>query len=136
MTIAGGIGGGVGGYKTITPARRKGLLKTSKIRKQSSIASASEQNMSDLATPLEAVEEIKRGRAMAGRFFNHPVVKDSYAHNQALARRLGVNLPDRPADISDMVTRRVKIGFDTGDNEIATVAHGYYGDPHATMNFQ
>ena len=47
---------------------------------------------------------------MAGSFFKQPVVKESYAHNQKLAKRLGLNLPDRPADISEMVTRPVKVG--------------------------
>lgn len=47
---------------------------------------------------------------MAGSFFKHPIVKESYAHNQALAKRLGIELPDRPADISEMVTRPVKVG--------------------------
>jgi hypothetical protein len=76
--------------------------------KQSSIASSS--SGTELATPMEAIEEIKKGRAMAGSFFKHPVVKESYAHNQKLAKRLGLDLPDRPADISDMVTRPVKVG--------------------------
>jgi hypothetical protein len=76
--------------------------------KQSSIASSS--SGTELATPMEAIEEIKKGRAMAGSFFKHPVVKESYVHNQELAKRLGIDLPDRPADISDMVTRPVKVG--------------------------
>jgi hypothetical protein len=53
-----------------------------------------------------------------------------------LAKRLGIDLPDRPADISDMVTRPVKVGWNTNDHEIANVAQGYYGDPNVTMNFQ
>lgn len=73
---------------------------------------------------------------MAGSFFEQPVVKESYAHNQKLAKRLGLDLPDRPADISEMVTRKVKVGLNTSDNEIANVAQGYYGDPNVTMNFQ
>jgi hypothetical protein len=53
-----------------------------------------------------------------------------------LAKRLGIELPDRPTDISEMVTRPVKVGWNTSDNEIANVAQGYYGDPNVTMNFQ
>ena len=90
----------------------------------------------ELVTPLDAIDAIKRGRRMAGSFFKHPIVKESYAHNQALAKRLGIELPDRPADISEMVTRPVKVGWNTSDNEIANIAQGYYGDPDVTMNFQ
>jgi hypothetical protein len=78
-------------------------------QKQSSIVTSSSSG-TELVTPAEAIEEIKKGRAMAGSFFKHPVVKESYAHNQELAKRLGIDLPDRPADISDMVTRPVKVG--------------------------
>jgi hypothetical protein len=64
----------------------------------------------ELVTPLDAIDAIKEGRRMAGSFFKHPIVKESYAHNQALAKRLGIELPDRPTDISEMVTRPVKVG--------------------------
>lgn len=47
---------------------------------------------------------------MAGSFFKHPIVKESYAHNQELAKRLGIDLPDRPVNISEMATRPVKVG--------------------------
>ena len=87
-------------------------------------------------TPLDAIEDIKLGKQKAGSFFQHPVVIDSYAHNQALAKRLGIILPDRPADISTVVTRPVKIGFNTSPGEIANVGHGYYGDPNAFINFE
>ena len=64
----------------------------------------------ELVTPLDAIDAIKSGRRMAGSFFKHPIVKESYAHNQALAKRLGIELPDRPADISELGTRPVKVG--------------------------
>jgi hypothetical protein len=64
----------------------------------------------ELVTPIDALDYIRKGRAMAGSFFQHPVVKDSYAHNQALAKKIGIVLPDRPTNISEMVTRPVKVG--------------------------
>lgn len=100
------MGGGIGAYRLVKP---KYHHSTPYRQKQSSIA-ANSSSGTELVTPAEAIEELKKGRAMAGSFFKQPVVKESYAHNQKLAKRLGLNLPDRPADISEMVTRPVKVG--------------------------
>jgi hypothetical protein len=32
---------------------------------------------------------------MAAKFFEHPVVTQSYKHNQKLAQRLGITIPDK-----------------------------------------
>ena len=57
------------------------------------------------ASPQDYLQYFKMGREKAGKFFEHPVVKHSYEHNQDIAAKLGIQLPDRPDDIAQVVRR-------------------------------
>jgi len=52
-----------------------------------------------LYTPDELVKsgDFAKGKEMAAKFFEHPVVQNSYKHNQELAKRFGITIPDKQA---------------------------------------
>jgi hypothetical protein len=52
-----------------------------------------------LYTPDELVKsgDFAKGKEMTAKFFEHPVVQESYRHNQELAKRLGITIPDKNA---------------------------------------
>lgn len=88
-----------------------------------------------LYTPDEIVNsgDFVKGKEVAVRFFEHPVVQESYKHNQQLARRLGITIPDK--NPSQIVSQPVKVKYeDLGSNTIANVAQSYYGDPDAVIS--
>lgn len=86
-----------------------------------------------LYTPDELVKsgDFAKGKEMAVKFFEHPVVQQSYKHNQELAKRLGITVPDKNA--AEVVKQPVKISYKKLDNEIANVAQSHYGDPDAVI---
>lgn len=86
-----------------------------------------------LYTPDELIKsgDFARGKEMAIRFFDHPIVQQSYKHNQELAKRLGITIPDKNA--SEVVKQPVKVTYKKLDNEIANVAQSHYGDPDAVI---
>jgi hypothetical protein len=51
----------------------------------------------ELVTPDELVPEYGKLKEFSAKFFEHPVVINSYKHNQELAKRLGIILPDKDA---------------------------------------
>ena len=86
-----------------------------------------------LYTPDELVKsgDFAKGKQMAVKFFEHPVVQQSYKYNQELAKRLGIIVPDKNA--TEVVKQPVKIAYKKLDNEIANVAQSHYGDPDAVI---
>lgn len=92
-----------------------------------------------LYTPDEVVNsgDFSKGKQMAVKFFEHPVVQQSYKHNQQLAKRLGITIPDK--NPSQIVSQPVKVKYENlGNNTVANVAQSYYGDPEAiiSMNYK
>ena len=83
-----------------------------------------------LYTPDELVKsgDFAKGKEMAAKFFEHPVVQNSYKHNQELAKRFGITIPDKQA--AEVVKQPVQVNYRKLDgNEIAQVSRRYYGDP-------
>lgn len=88
-----------------------------------------------LYTPDEIVNsgDFVKGKEVAVRFFEHPVVQQSYKHNQKLAKRLGITIPDK--NPSQIVSQPVKYKYeDLGNNTVANVSQSYYGDPNAVIS--
>lgn len=72
--------------------------------------------------------DFAKGREMAAKFFEHPVVRESYKHNQELAKKIGLKLPDRNSAAA--VRQPVRVKYDKlNDNEIANVTRTYFGSP-------
>lgn len=90
-----------------------------------------------LYTPDELINsgDFNRGKELAAKFFEHPVVQESYKHNQKLAKRLGVIIPDKP-DAAQIVRRPVKVtqGNTLDQNAIAEIWQDYYGSPNTYIN--
>ena len=89
--------------------------------------------------PKDLQNEINTGFNAASTFFNHPVVKQSYKHNQELAKRLGITIPDRPDNISDVVKSPVKIEYqpyvpENGGFELMSIAKETFNDPNTILN--
>lgn len=100
------------------------------IRQSISVASDSNQ----LFAPNEILGEFTAGRRMAGSFFEHPVVQESYNHNRELAKRLGIELQDRPSNIREVVTRPMKLKWATDDGfTLAQTREHHFNDPDANF---
>lgn len=87
-----------------------------------------------LYTPDELVKsgDFAKGKQMAVKFFEHPIVQQSYKHNQELAKRLGITVPDKNA--AEVVKQPVSVKYkNLEDNEIAQIAQAYYGDDTAEI---
>ena len=86
--------------------------------------------------PNELLEDIKSGKRAASTFFDSPVVRQSYLHNQELAKRLGIKLQDRPSNIAEIVARPINLKWMPYSNdEIAAVAQSGLNDPLAELRF-
>ena len=90
----------------------------------------------ELFTPNEILGEFVSGKNQAAKFFQQPVVQNSYAHNKELANRLGINIADRPENISEIVGAPIKLSpyIQNPGNELANIAQSYLGDPSATLS--
>ena len=90
----------------------------------------------ELFMPNEILGEFVSGKNQAAKFFQQPVVQNSYAHNKELANRLGINIADRPENISEIVGAPIKLSpyIQNPDNELANIAQSYLGDPSATLS--
>lgn len=87
--------------------------------------------------PNQLIDEFKRGKEAAAKFFEHPVVQQSYSHNQELAKRLGINIPDRPENIGAIIRWPTKVNLTrAAENSYAQVAQTHLGDPDATISYQ
>lgn len=87
--------------------------------------------------PNQLIEEVKRGKEAAAKFFEHPVVQQSYKHNQELAEKLGITIPDRPENIGNIIRQPVKIRWSGApSNSHAAVAQTHLGDPDAVISYQ
>ena len=90
----------------------------------------------ELFMPNEILGEFVSGKNQAAKFFQQPVVQNSYAHNKELANRLGINIADRPENISEIVGAPIKLSpyIQNPGNELANIAQSYLGDPSATLS--
>ena len=90
----------------------------------------------ELFMPNEILGEFVSGKNQAAKFFQQPVVQNSYAHNKELANRLGINIADRPENISEIVEAPIKLSsyIQNPGNELANIAQSYLGDPSATLS--
>ena len=90
----------------------------------------------ELFMPNEILGEFVSGKNQAAKFFQQPVVQNSYAHNKELANRLGINIADRPENISEIVGAPIKLNpyIQNPGNELANIAQSYLGDPSATLS--
>ena len=90
----------------------------------------------ELFMPNEILGEFVSGKNQAAKFFQQPVVQNSYAHNKELANRLGINIADRPENISKIVGAPIKLSpyIQNPGNELANIAQSYLGDPSATLS--
>lgn len=90
----------------------------------------------ELFMPNEILGEFVSGKNQAAKFFKQPVVQNSYAHNKELANRLGINIADRPENISEIVGAPIKLSpyIQNPGNELANIAQSYLGDPNATLS--
>ena len=90
----------------------------------------------ELFMPNEILGEFVSGKNQASKFFQQPVVQNSYAHNKELANRLGINIADRPENISEIVEAPIKLSsyIQNPGNELANIAQSYLGDPSATLS--
>ena len=87
--------------------------------------------------PNQLIEEVKRGKEAAAKFFEHPVVQQSYVHNQELAKRLGITIPDRPENIGNIIRQPVKLRWSGApDNSYAAVSQTHLGDPDAVISYK
>ena len=96
-------------------------------------------------TPLYTPDEIinsgdfAKGKEMAAKFFEHPVVQESYRHNQRLAERLGLIVPDKP-NAAQVVRQPVTVTYGTTQDPyaIAEVARSNFGalDDEITMRWK
>lgn len=86
--------------------------------------------------PNELLEDIKLGKRAASTFFDSPVVRQSYLHNQELAKRLGIKLQDRPSNMAQIVARPINLKWVPYSNdEIASIAQSGLNDPLAELRF-
>lgn len=86
--------------------------------------------------PNQMIEEVKRGKEAAAKFFEHPIVKQAHQHNQKLAKKLGLTLNDRPANISEVIRKPIKVNWSGAQgNEYANIRQAYYGDDSAELTF-
>ena len=90
----------------------------------------------ELFMPNEILGEFVSGKNQAAKFFQQPVVQNSYAHNKELANRLGINIANRPENISEIVGAPIKLSpyIQNPGNELANIAQSYLGDPSATLS--
>lgn len=90
----------------------------------------------ELFMPNEILGEFVSGKNQAAKFFQQPVVQNSYAHNKKLAKRLGINIANRPENISEIVGAPIKLSpyIQNPGNELANIAQSYLGDPSATLS--
>ena len=90
----------------------------------------------ELFMPNEILGEFVSGKNQAAKFFQQPIVQNSYAHNKELANRLGINIADRPENISEIVGAPIKLSpyIQNPGNELANIAQSYLGDPSATLS--
>ena len=90
----------------------------------------------ELFMPNEILGEFVSGKNQAAKFFQQPVVQNSYAHNKELANRLGINIANRPENISEIVEAPIKLSpyIQNPGNELANIAQSYLGDPSATLS--
>lgn len=109
--------------------QRYKLVSTNNIPTSKSIIT-NPQSGTTLYTPDELIKsgDFAKGKEMAAKFFEHPVVQNSYKHNQELAKRFGITIPDKQA--AEVVKQPVQVNYRKLDgNEIAQVSRRYYGDP-------
>lgn len=86
--------------------------------------------------PNQLVEEVKRGKEAAAKFFERPIVRQTHQHNKELAKRLGINLNDRPNNISEVIRKPIKVNWSGAQgNEYANIRQAYYGDDSAELTF-
>ena len=90
----------------------------------------------ELFMPNEILGEFVSGKNQAAKFFQQPVVQNSYTHNKELANRLGINIANRPENISEIVGAPIKLSpyIQNPGNELANIAQSYLGDPSATLS--
>lgn len=87
--------------------------------------------------PNQLIDEFKRGKEASAKFFEHPVVQQSYRHNQELAKKLGINIPDRPENIGAIIRQPTKVNWSGAyKNNYAQVGQTHLGDPDAIISYQ
>lgn len=95
------------------------------------------KNGTEYYMPDQLLEEVKRGKEAAAKFFEHPVVQQSYKHNQELAEKLGITIPNRPENIGSIIRQPVKIRWSGApSNSYAAVSQTYLGDPDAVISYK
>lgn len=87
--------------------------------------------------PNQLIDELKKGKEAAAKFFEHPVVQQSYKHNQELAKKLGIDIPNRPENIGAIIRQPTKINWSGAfGNSYAQVSQTHLGDPDAVISYQ
>ena len=123
------------GGKILRPIFKEITPKTSKM------VVSNPENGTLLYTPDEIINsgDFAKGKEMAAKFFEHPVVKESYIHNQRLAKKLGITIPDKP-NVAQVVRQPVSVTYGTTQdpNAIAEVARSHFGalDDKITMHWK
>jgi len=93
------------------------------------------ENGSDLLYPSQMIDQIKSGKQMGASFFEHPVVQKAHLDNQAVAKRLGINLQMRPNNISEIVNSPINLKITELDkNVFGEFRSAGLGDPSEQLS--